>query len=97
MVGLYEILKRAGNSYKVKLLDTIKVHLVFPLDKLRKASNDPLLGQQNDPLLPIQVSGNDEWEVDEILASKIVRGPCTTGSAGKVTTLTLPSTPPGIS
>ena len=72
MAGPYEILKKVGNSYKVKLLDSIKVHLVFSLDKLWKASNDPLPGQRNDPPLPIQVNGDDEWEVEEILASKLV-------------------------
>jgi len=34
MARLYEILKKVSNSYKVKLLDTIKVYLVFLLDKL---------------------------------------------------------------
>ena len=32
---------------------------------------DPLLGQRNDPPLPIQVDGEDEWEVEEILACKL--------------------------
>jgi len=34
MVGLYKIFNKEGNLYKVKLLDSIKVHLVFLLDKL---------------------------------------------------------------
>jgi len=44
MAGLYEILKRVGNAYKVKLLESIRVHLVFSPDKLYKASNDLLSG-----------------------------------------------------
>ena len=74
MAGPYRILEKIGHSYRIDLPQTIRVHLVFSLDKLQKASNDPLLGQRNDPPLPIQVNGDDEWEVDEILASKVVRG-----------------------
>jgi hypothetical protein len=73
MARPYRILGKIGHLYRIELLETIKVHLVFSPDKLRKASNDPLLGQQNGPLLLIQVNGDNEWEVDEILASKLVR------------------------
>ena len=53
MVGPYKILNKEGNLYKVKLLDSIKVHPVFLLDKLWKATNNLLLRQKNEPPLPI--------------------------------------------
>jgi hypothetical protein len=34
IIGLYKILKKIGNLYKVKLLDSVKVYSVFLLDKL---------------------------------------------------------------
>ena len=34
IVGLYKILNKVGNLYKVKLPDSIKVHPIFLLDKL---------------------------------------------------------------
>ena len=74
IVGLYPILEKVGNLYKVDLLEIIKVYLVFLLDKLQKASKNLLLEQKNKPLLPIQVDSKDEQEVEEILASKVVHG-----------------------
>jgi hypothetical protein len=43
MARLYEVLKKIGNLYKVKLPDLIKVHFVFSPDKLQKAVTDLLL------------------------------------------------------
>ena len=60
MVGLYKVLKKIGNSYKVELPDSIKVHLVFLPNKLQKAAIDPLPRQRNEPPLPIQVNGDDK-------------------------------------
>ena len=74
IVGPYKIVNKVGNSYKVKLPDLIKVHLIFSPDKLQKAVNNPLPGQKNEPPLPIQVNGDNKWEVDKILACKLVHG-----------------------
>ena len=42
IAGLYKIINKVGNLYKVKLLDLIKVHPIFLPDKLQKAVNDLL-------------------------------------------------------
>ena len=44
MAGPYKILSKVENLYKVELLDLVKVHPVFLLDKLWKAAINPLLG-----------------------------------------------------
>src|SRR6266702_60915 len=74
MVRPYKVFEKIGNSYKIKLPDSIKVYLVFLLDKLRKAVTDPLPRQRNKPPLLIQINGDDKWEIEEILACKLVRG-----------------------
>jgi hypothetical protein len=44
MDGLYEILEQIGHSFKLKLPESIKVHLVFHAKKLRKDPRNPLPG-----------------------------------------------------
>ena len=75
MEGLYEILEQIGHLFKLKLLESIKVHLVFHAEKLRKDPGNPLLGQTNPEYDPIEVQeGEEEYEVQEVLAVKLLRG-----------------------
>jgi hypothetical protein len=71
--GPWEVVEPIGHSWRIKLPNSIKVHDVFPSGRLRKAANDPLPGQINDPPPPIQVTDDLEYEVEEVLASKLVK------------------------
>jgi hypothetical protein len=74
MAGPFEIIRKIGNLYEVKLPDIIKIYNVFFPDRLRKAAEDLLLGQVNKLLLLIVITTEEEYEVQEVLASKLVRG-----------------------
>jgi len=71
--GPFEILEQVGHSWRVQLPDSIKVHNVFHSSRLRKAPDDPLPDQVNAPPPPIQVTDAPEYEVEEVLASKVTR------------------------
>ena len=75
MDGLYEILEQIGHSFKLKLPELIKVHPVFHAKKLRKDPRNPLPSQINPEYDPIEVQeGEEEYEVQEVLAMKLLRG-----------------------
>ena len=77
-VGPYEILKKIGtSSYELKLPSELAIHPVFHSSLLRLDPNNPLEGQIPPPPPPIIVTGDhetDEWEVETVLDSKVIRG-----------------------
>ena len=74
MAGPWRVLAREGHSYRVQLPASIKIHPIFPARSLRRDPNDPLPGQANAPPPPIQVTGDDKYKVQEIVAIWLVRG-----------------------
>ena len=74
MAGSFLILAHKGNSYRVELLNFIKIHPVFSSDCLCKAADNSLPGQRNESLSPIVVTGDQEYEVQEIIAIKTIQG-----------------------
>ena len=71
--GPFEILEKVNHSYRLKLPSSMKVHNVFSPDKLRLAAEDPLPGQISPEPPPINITGDNEYEVEEILAAKLLR------------------------
>ena len=50
----------------------MKIHPVFHISLLEPASADPLPGQIQPPPPPVIIEDEPEWEVEEILDSRIV-------------------------
>jgi hypothetical protein len=60
--------------FLLKLLETIKVYLVFYAEKLWKDPKDPLLSQANlEPPLVVLEDREQEYDIERILAVKLVR------------------------
>ena len=71
--GPYLIVGMKGHSYQVQLPLYMKMWNVFHADRLRKYS-EGLPGQIEPEQPPIEVNGQPEWSVREILDSRLYRG-----------------------
>lgn len=61
----YEIIKRVGElAYKLKLPVALKIHPVFHIDRLSPYKGNTVNGLLPPPPEPVQVSGEEEYEVD---------------------------------
>ena len=68
MLGSFKIIKKRGSLYKLDLSNTIKVYPIFLVVLLFKDPDNALSGQVNEPPPPVNIEGELEYEVEEILA-----------------------------
>jgi hypothetical protein len=71
-LGPFKILKCVKTkAYKLDLLASMKIHVVFPVKFLKPAFRDPLPSQPQFYRLPLLlVKGQEEYKVEEILNSR---------------------------
>ena len=72
-LGPYEVLAKAGTrSYTIKLPDSLRsVHPVFHVSMLEPATPNPFPDRQEPPPPSVEVDGEPEYEISEILDSKL--------------------------
>ena len=61
-------------AYRVDFLVDINVHPVLHISELEPAANDPYPGQVVLLPPPVEIDGDEEWEVEEVLDAVIAHG-----------------------
>jgi hypothetical protein len=69
--GPWKILEVKGHSYVLDVPPYFKGSNLFHADRLRKAPDNPLPQQVEEPEEPEEIDGEPEWEVEKILASRL--------------------------
>ena len=71
-LGPFRITKVIDNcAYKLELPDSMKIHPVFHPWLLHLYNGNPLPGQVQSDSAPVVIDGEDEWDVTEIVNSRI--------------------------
>ena len=62
---------KTPSAYRVDFPADIKVHPLRYISELEPAANDPYPGQVIPLPPPVEIDGEEEWEVEEVLDAKI--------------------------
>jgi hypothetical protein len=57
-------------AYRLELAEGMRIHPVFHVSLLEPAADDPYPGQRPNPPPPVEIDGELEWQVDEVLDSR---------------------------
>ena len=68
ILGPFKVIEKRGLLYKLDLPNIIKVYPVFLVVLLFKDLDNALSRQVNEPSPPVNIEGELEYEVEEILA-----------------------------
>ena len=70
-IGLFKILAKMGTSaYKVALPPSMAIHNTFHISLLEPYQDNRFPSQIKEPPPPIQIEGEDEYELDQIIESQ---------------------------
>ena len=73
-LGLFEVIEKIGiRAFKLKLLETMKIHPVFHVSLLEPFTESTIPGRTLEPLPIIEIDSIEEYEVKDILDSRIRR------------------------
>jgi len=72
IIGQFEILAKIGTSaYKLALPHSMAIHNTFHISLLEPYQDNRFPSQIKQPPPPIQIEGEDEYELDEIIDSRL--------------------------
>lgn len=72
--GPFRIIRKICHAYELQLPASYNIHPIFAPEKLRRAHKPgylPLTGQHMDHLPSVRIAGEEEWEVERILDSRL--------------------------
>jgi transposase InsO family protein len=74
-LGPFRIVKRIGKAaFRLKLPASMRIHPVFHVSLLEPFRPNDIPGRTQDPPLPVIVDDQEEFEVEEVLDSRVRRG-----------------------
>src|SRR5271157_4116122 len=72
--GPFRITEKVGYSYRLDLPESIRIYPVIHADRLRLFRGNPLPGQEWEEPPPEEIDRELEYEVNEIVASRVWHG-----------------------